>query len=65
MKDPYPGQECVVVGDGDLYMDAAARPFINNVCVVIKITNSGLVRVALKTSPRQIYNVPKRNLRYD
>lgn len=56
------GQTCTVNGVGDLFMEYDARPFLGSACVVVKITKSGLIQVALKTDPKMVYSFPKRNI---
>ncbi len=57
-----PGTLCQVNGDGDLYMEAEFRPFINKSCVVQKITKSGLVHVSLVNDPTRTISVPRKNI---
>ena len=57
-------KKCTINADGDLWMDADARPFIHRSCVVVKVTKSGLIQVALESDHTQKYSFPKRNVEF-
>jgi hypothetical protein len=62
IKDIIPGMRCTVNRHGDIYFDTAIRLFLGADCIVIKITKSGLVQVALTEFPKQVYSVPAHNI---
>ena len=57
-------KKCTINTDGDLWMDADAREFIGQVCVVVKTTKSGLIQVALDSNHKKTYSFPKRNVTF-
>jgi hypothetical protein len=61
---PLPGTICTVNTRGDIYMSAEARPFIGARCIVIKITKSGLVQIALESNVNLKYSVPLSNIEF-
>ena len=61
-RDFIAGDACTINGSGDLMMLHEARPFIGRECVVVKLTKSGLVQVALRAEPKMRYSFPQRNV---
>lgn len=55
-----PGDKVRVNRSGDLFMEAEARPFIEQVVEVVKITKGGLYQIRLPDG--RVYSLPKRNL---
>lgn len=58
------GDACTVNGEGDLYMCYEARQFIDAECEFMKQTKSGLVMVRLKSDPKQMFSVGRRNITF-
>jgi len=47
---------------GDIAFDVEVRPFLDSDCILIKVTKSGLIQVALSTDMRKTYSVPLKNI---
>jgi hypothetical protein len=56
------GKLCTINRSGDLYMDADTRPFIGELCVILKRTKAGLIQVALEQDRKQVYSFPRKNV---
>ena len=56
------GNWCTLNSTGDLMMEAEAKPFINQLCIFIKVTRAGLYQVMLNSDRRKVYSAPKRNI---
>jgi len=57
-----PGMACTVTGAGDLGLHAEARPYLNALCVVVKVTKAGMVQVAKVYDRKHTISVPPRNI---
>ena len=57
-----PGKICTVNQDGDLWLIAEAKPFIDKVCVIVKRTKAGLIQVALLNDQRKTFSVGQKNI---
>lgn len=60
MDELKPGDQVMVNGLGDLYMDYDARPFMNRVVEFVKVTKAGLYQVRLADG--RTYSFAKRNI---
>jgi len=61
-EDLYTGMHCTVNRWGDIAFDVEVRPFLDSDCILIKVTKSGLIQVALSTDMRKTYSVPLKNI---
>lgn len=57
-----PGLRCTVTRDHDLWFEYEARAFIDQRCVIKKITKAGLVQIMLEDNPKRTYSAPKSNI---
>lgn len=57
-----PGDRVTVGSGGDLYFDAASRPFIGAECQIIKRTRGGKILVMLCSDENKTYAVRQSNL---
>jgi hypothetical protein len=60
--NPCDGKYCFINALRDLYMDTNARPFIHQLCRIIKITKSGLIQVHLAGQPKRTYSFARHNV---
>ncbi len=60
--NPCDGKLCWISGDGDRFFLVEERPFLYQLCKIIKITRSGLIQVHLFEDEKLRYSFPKRNV---
>lgn len=56
------GRLCVIAGRSDLAFSFGARKFIDQKCVIVKRTKSGLIQVSLLIDPRKVMSFPQNNI---
>lgn len=57
-----PGTKCTVNGGRDLMFDRFQGSFIDEPCVIVKVTKAGLIQVALESDPKVTTSVPQHNI---